>query len=55
MYGLSIQNEPDWTATYESCRWNAAQFAAFLPYLGQTFQARGITTKIILPEELNWE
>lgn len=54
LYALSIQNEPNWTADYESCRWNAQQFANFLPYLGQTFTARGITTKIMLPEQLNW-
>jgi O-glycosyl hydrolase len=55
LYALSIQNEPNWTADYESCRWDAAQFAAFLPYLGQTFAARGMTTKIMLPEQLNWD
>ena len=55
LYALSIQNEPNWTADYESCRWTAQQFADFLPYLGQTFAARGITTKIMLPEQLNWD
>ena len=56
LYAVSIQNEPNWTATYESARWDASSFAAFLPYLGQTFAARGITaTKIMLPEELNWD
>ena len=54
LYALSIQNEPNWTATYESARWTDAQFAAFLPYLGQTFAARGITTKIMLPEATGW-
>lgn len=56
LYAVSIQNEPNWTATYESARWDASSFAAFLPYLGQTFASRGITTtKIMLPEELNWD
>jgi glucuronoarabinoxylan endo-1,4-beta-xylanase len=55
LYALSIQNEPNWTADYESCRWTAQQFADFLPYLGQTFAARGIATKIMLPEQLNWD
>jgi O-glycosyl hydrolase len=54
LYGVSLQNEPNWVATYESCSWSAAQFAAFLPYVGQTFATRGITTKIMLPEMLNW-
>ena len=55
LYAVSIQNEPNWTADYESARWDASQFAAFLPYVGQTFAARGITTKIMLPEQLNWD
>jgi O-glycosyl hydrolase len=55
LYAVSIQNEPNWTADYESCRWTAQQFADFLPYVGQTFAARGITTKIMMPESLNWD
>ena len=54
LYAMSIHNEPNWNATYESCLWTAQQFADFLPYLGQTFATRGITTKIMLPESLNW-
>lgn len=54
LYALSIQNEPNWTADYESCRWTAQQFADFLPFLGQTFASRNITTKIMLPEGMNW-
>jgi O-glycosyl hydrolase len=55
LYAISLQNEPNWAPTYESAIWSASQFAAFLPYVGQTFAARGITTKIMLPEELNWD
>ncbi len=54
LYALSIQNEPDWTATYESCNWTASQFHDFMAILGPTFAQRGITTKIMLPEESGW-
>lgn len=55
LYAISLQNEPNWTADYESCRWDAQQFADFLPFVGQTFATRGVTAKIMLPESLNWD
>lgn len=55
MYAVSLQNEPNWKPDYESTIWTADEFAAFLPYVGQTFASRGLTTKILLPESLNWE
>jgi glucuronoarabinoxylan endo-1,4-beta-xylanase len=55
MYAVSLQNEPNWTADYESCRWSAVQFAEFLPIVGAEFGRRGITTKIMLPEGDVWE
>ena len=51
---VSLQNEPDYTASYESCTYTAAQLAAFLPYVYNAFAAAGLTTKIILPEETGW-
>ena len=42
LYALSIQNEPDWTATYESCNWTASQFHDFVAVLGPTFCAAGL-------------
>ncbi len=54
LYAVSLQNEPNWVADYESCIWSAQQFANFLPFVGQTFASRGITAKIMLPESLNW-
>jgi glucuronoarabinoxylan endo-1,4-beta-xylanase len=54
IYAISLQNEPDFTATYESCTWTAAQFAAFLPYVHSVWTADNLTTKIIMPEESGW-
>jgi glucuronoarabinoxylan endo-1,4-beta-xylanase len=42
---VSVQNEADFTATYESGRWSAAQFLAFFrDYAG------GIRTPVMMPE-----
>jgi glucuronoarabinoxylan endo-1,4-beta-xylanase len=54
IHAVSIANEPDFTASYESSRWTAAEFAAFLPYLADTFARDGITAQILLPEEDGW-
>jgi O-glycosyl hydrolase/regulation of enolase protein 1 (concanavalin A-like superfamily) len=56
IYAVSMQNEPNWSADYESCRWTAQQFAAALPILHDTLAAdsRTANVKIILPEEIHW-
>jgi O-glycosyl hydrolase len=54
LYAISLQNEPDENVSYESCLWTEDQFAAFLPYVGQTFASRGVTTKIMLSERTGW-
>ena len=52
---LSLQNEPDINATYESCLWSGEQLRDFLKFnIGPTFRARGLTTKLILPEYSGW-
>ena len=57
VYGVSMQNEPDWTASYDSCVWTASEFDTMLfSYLEPTFTADGLSsTKIILPEETHWD
>jgi len=47
---LSLQNEPDFTATYESCRWNAAQLDTFF----QSF-ASGVKTPMLMPESFHYD
>ena len=56
LYALSIQNEPDYTATWSSCIWTGQQFHDFLGNnLLPTFAKNGVTTKIIMPEESGWK
>lgn len=47
---LSLQNEPDFTATYESCRWNASQMATFF----RDF-ASGVKTPMMMPESFHFD
>ncbi len=44
---ISIQNEPDWPATYAGCLWSAAAIGEFVRLYG-----RQINCKIIAPETL---
>lgn len=46
---VSIQNEPDWNASYESCIWTGAQMAKFLKEQGSKIQC-----KIIAPEAIHF-
>lgn len=56
LYALSIQNEPDYSTTYESCLWTSKQFHDFLPYLTNALAASNVlSTKIILAEDANWK
>ncbi len=54
IHAVSVANEPNFTASYESSRWTASEFAAFLPILADTFTRDGVTAKIVLPEETSW-
>lgn len=50
LHGISIQNEPNWDATYEGCLWNATEFIHFLTAQGARFD----TVKVMAPETLNF-
>lgn len=55
LYAISVQNEPEVTAAYMSCLWNARQFHDFIRnHLGPTFTRRSIRTKIVAPEYAGW-
>ncbi len=45
---ISIQNEPDWPATYAGCLWSAAEIAEFVKTYGPT-----ISCKVMAPETLS--
>jgi len=47
---LSLQNEPDFTATYESCRWNATQLDAFF----HDFSSQ-LATPMLMPESFHYD
>jgi glucuronoarabinoxylan endo-1,4-beta-xylanase len=52
---ISAQNEPNWTADYESCRYSEAQMASFVGgYLGPTLEKAGLKTRVIAPEVINF-
>lgn len=46
---ISIQNEPDWKAEYQSCIWTGEQMAKFLRQYGHIIQC-----KIIAPEAIHF-
>jgi O-glycosyl hydrolase len=47
---ISVQNEPDWPATYESCVWSGTQFLNFF-----RTNAPGIgSTPVMMPESLGY-
>lgn len=46
---ISLQNEPDWPADYESCLWTAEQFRTFC----RDF-AGAISVPVMMPESLNF-
>lgn len=55
IHALSVQNEPNYITTYESCGWSAQQIHDFIPYLSATLAASNVaSTKIILPESASW-
>jgi len=55
LYALSVQNEPNWTASWDSCIWTGQNFHDFLGNnLIPDFTKHGITTKIMMPEETGW-
>ena len=56
VYALSIQNEPDVAASYQSCLWNPQQIHDFVPYLQSALLASNVaSTKIMLAEDENWQ
>jgi glucuronoarabinoxylan endo-1,4-beta-xylanase len=51
---LSLQNEPDVTAPWDSCRWTGRDLAEFLKVLAPLFQERRLATTFMLPEGTSW-
>jgi glucuronoarabinoxylan endo-1,4-beta-xylanase len=50
-YAISVQNEPDYDVTYDSCLWSASAFDSFIgTYLGPDLAAAGFNNIIMMPE-----
>jgi glucuronoarabinoxylan endo-1,4-beta-xylanase len=49
LYGVSVQNEPDWEPSYEGCVWTAIEMRDFLKNHGAAITA----TRLIAPELVN--
>jgi glucuronoarabinoxylan endo-1,4-beta-xylanase len=55
LYGISAQNEPDFTASYASCIYSSAQMVAFAKVLGPKLAALTPPVKLLAAEPDTWE
>jgi glucuronoarabinoxylan endo-1,4-beta-xylanase len=56
IYALSVQNEPDVSAGYESCLWTGQQIHDFIPFLANALSASNVaSTKIVAAEDEHWQ
>src|SRR5580704_13672903 len=54
LYAISAQNEPDFTASYQSCIFSAAQMVAWIDVLGPKLAALTPPVKVLAAEPDNW-
>ncbi|MCS7119829.1 MAG: glycosyl hydrolase [Candidatus Bathyarchaeota archaeon] len=47
---ISIQNEPDYTASWETCTYSPEQLRDVIKRVGAKFEREGINAKILMPE-----
>jgi glucuronoarabinoxylan endo-1,4-beta-xylanase len=50
LYAVSIQNEPDFNATYVSCLWTGAQFDTWISGYGSVLTTGANPVKLMMPE-----
>src|ERR1039458_4082511 len=50
LYAISMQNEPDFNATYESCLWSPQQMDTWVANNASTITSASYATKLIMPE-----
>lgn len=55
LYAISVQNEPDFSASYNSMLYTTAEMTAFVKVLGPKLAALTPRPKLILPETSNWD
>ena len=52
---VSAQNEPNYTATWESCCWTPDELTVFVrDYLGPALVSNGLDTRVLAPETIGW-
>src|SRR5215831_11518831 len=54
LYAISAQNEPDFTASYQSCLFNASQMTAWIDVLGPALAALSPPVSVLAAEPDNW-
>jgi glucuronoarabinoxylan endo-1,4-beta-xylanase len=54
VYGVSIQNEPDYTASYASCLYSYEEMAAFVNVLAPKLSALSQKPKLMMPDTSGW-
>jgi glucuronoarabinoxylan endo-1,4-beta-xylanase len=54
LYGVSAQNEPDFTASYASCIYSSAQMVAFVKVLGPVLAGLDPPVKLLAAEPDSW-
>jgi glucuronoarabinoxylan endo-1,4-beta-xylanase len=54
LWGISAQNEPDFSATYPSCLFSDAEMVAFIKVLGPKLHALSPPVKLLAPEPDAW-
>ncbi len=52
---ISLQNEPDIAAPWESCLWTGVELHHFVLVAGETFRKQGLRTIIMVPEGSSWD
>ena len=54
LYGLSVQNEPRFSQSYQSCVYDGEALRDVIKVVGRRFKKEGIATKLFLPEDVGW-
>jgi glucuronoarabinoxylan endo-1,4-beta-xylanase len=54
LYAVSAQNEPDFTASYQSCLFSSSQMVSFINVLGPMLAALSPPVKVLAAEPDNW-
>jgi glucuronoarabinoxylan endo-1,4-beta-xylanase len=54
LYGVSVQNEPDWVATWDTMNYSNQEMANFIKVLGPKLSALNPRPRLITPETGGW-